>query len=130
MVALVFDLVLPIAHFVIQVVVNSIQVVEVGPDSSILGQVTFPGPFLDGDLFQYVSVLNDSGNDPSQFPAVIQQNIFAENEAGDAIVNVFAIAYSNSCTAYPAIGTASTAGWVEFVSSICVAFPVTRCCCL
>ena len=90
--------------------------VETGPDSSVVAQTDIAGPLLDGEQFSYGSVTSSGEIDPSQFPAVLQLNIFAQNESGDPIVNVFAIAFSNRCDVYPALEAGSTAGWVEFVS--------------
>jgi len=94
--------------------VQYVDVLELGQRFEVLSQQNITGTFVDGDVFEYASIVEDDDN--IDIPKVIQLNIFARNAAGQPIVNFFAIAYSNICDEYPTLVDGQSAGWTEFVN--------------
>lgn len=95
--------------------VQYIDVLELGQGFEVLSQDNITGTFVDGDSFEYESLVT-AGEE--NIPKVIQLNIFAYNAAGEPIVNFYAIAYSNACDEYPALIEGESAGWTQFVSNM------------
>ena len=93
-----------------------VDVLELGQAFEVLSQQNITGSFMDGDQFDYTSIVEEEDN--LEIPKVIQLNIFAQNAAGEAIVNFFAISYSNVCDEYPSLVEGESAGWTHFVSVV------------
>lgn len=91
-----------------------VDVLELGQAFEVLSQQNITGSFMDGDQFDYTSIVEEEDN--LEIPKVIQLNIFAQNAAGEAIVNFFAISYSNACDEYPSLVEGESAGWTHFTS--------------
>ena len=98
----------------IPVEVENIEILELGQAFEVLSQQNITGLSVDGDTFDYTSIIANEGNE--DITKVIQLNIFAFNAAGEPIVNFFAISYSNVCDAFPTLIEGESAGWVHFVS--------------
>jgi len=100
----------------VPVEVKYVQVLELGQRFQVLQQknlTSTSGNFQDGDTIEYESI---SGNDGSgEFvPNVIQLNMFALNEAGQTILNMLAISFTNKCGEFTTLIEGESAGWVQF----------------
>ncbi len=106
----------------VPVVVQSIDVLELGQGLRIIVQERITGTFVNGDSFNYTSIAAVPGDvvDPTDVPRAIQINIAAINQFDESLLNTFIITFSNSCDAYPVFTEGQSAGWVLFVSG----FPV------
>jgi hypothetical protein len=99
----------------IPVEVGYVDVLELGQAFDVLSQDNITGTFLDGDSFSYTSIVQRNET-LTEFPKVIQLNIFAFNADGQPIVNFFAIAFTNNCLEFPVLLEGDSAGWTKFVS--------------
>jgi hypothetical protein len=99
----------------VPVQVGYVDVLELGQAFDVLSQVNITGTFSDGDSFTYTSIV-ERNETLTEFPKVIQLNIFAFNEDGQPIVNFFAIAFTNNCFEFPVLLEGDSAGWTIFVS--------------
>lgn len=99
----------------VPVEIDSIDVLELGQTFSVLSQQNISGTFLDGDTFDYTSLIAAEGYD-GELPKVLQLNFFGSNALGEKIINYFAISFSNVCDTYPAMFEGDSAGWTSFVS--------------
>jgi hypothetical protein len=108
----------PSVSDLVPVVVNQIDVIELGQDISILVQEIIDGDFLDGDVFDYESITNTPEKivESSDVPRSLQLNLIGENTLGEELINVFIITFTNDCDAYPVITESQSAGWTVFVS--------------
>jgi hypothetical protein len=97
------------------VYVESIDILEVDNEFTVIYQSQQLGPFNDGDSFKYITDTIDSVSD---VPHGIQFNIHAFNQAGEQILNVVNIIFTNDCENYPVISEDTTAGWLRTVSII------------
>jgi hypothetical protein len=95
----------------VPVEVQYIDVLELGQGFEVLSQDNITGTFVDGDTFEYESLVTVG---EENIPKVIQLNIFAYNDAGEPIINFYAIAYSNACDEYPTLIEGESAGWTQF----------------
>jgi len=111
----------------VPVVVDYVDVLELGQSYQVLSQQNISDVSIDGDSFDYDSIILDS--DVEEVPKVIQLNIFAKNANGEPIVNFFAISFSNDCDSYPTLIEGESAGWTQFTKletppgSVCPAVP-------
>lgn len=96
----------------VPVEVENIEILELGQAFEVLSQQNITGLSVDGDTFDYTSIIANEGNE--DITKVIQLNIFAFNAAGEPIVNFFAISYSNICDEFPTLIEGESAGWVHF----------------
>ena len=99
----------------VPVKIASVGVLELGQEFEILSQNNITGPWVDNESFDYTSITAAEGYD-GEVPKVIQLNLFAENQLGELIVNIFAVSYSNSCNDYPTLIEGDSGGWTSFVS--------------
>lgn len=90
-----------------------VSIVESSQNFTAIAQKNYTGNITNGDSFEYTSTVQD-GSTP--FPAVIQLNVYGKNDAGDDIVNVLAISYTQNCSAYPVFVEDFSLGWTNFVS--------------
>lgn len=105
----------------VPVVVTSVDVFELDQSRNVLQQTPIDGPFLSGESFSYASILNDRSEIDSteQIPRALQVILYARNEEGVNLVNVFTITFSNQCGAVPVFETSTSvqsAGWAILVS--------------
>ena len=98
----------------VPVEVQNLNVLELGQNFQVLKQENITGVNLEGDSFDYESVMLDPSVEEK--PKVIQLNIFARNADGDPIVNFFAISFTNDCDTFPTMIEGESAGWTRFVS--------------
>lgn len=92
--------------------VENINVLELGQNFQVLKQQNVTGVTLDGDMFDYQSVILEPSIE--EIPKVIQVNIFARNANDEPIVNFFAISFTNDCLTYPIMFEGESAGWTHF----------------
>jgi hypothetical protein len=103
----------PAATDLVPVSVESIDVLEVGGNLQVIFQDEIMGPFVNGDTFTYTTNFIEGAMD---IPKGIQLNTHALNQAGENILNVLNIVYTNDCNIYPVIDANQSAGWFLFVS--------------
>lgn len=103
----------------VPVAVSSITFLELAQDLTVLTQAVMTGNFVDGDAFQFTSAaaFPEDLTVPDDIPSVIQFIIVGENQAGEALLNTFSIAFTNSCDAFPVLEIGQSAGWTVFVSN-------------
>ena len=106
----------------IPVSVQSIDILELGQDLSVLVQENIEGNFVDGDSFNYTSVAAnpDAIGDYLDIPRAIQINAVAVNALDEPIINVYIITFTNDCNAYPVLFEGQYAGWTRFVSKFLI----------
>ena len=104
----------------VPVSVSSIDVLELNQNLQVNFQenISPKEPYLDGDTFSYISYAAIPGETvkPEDLPRAIQLNILGVNAAGEEIINVYIITFTNSCGAYPVLYEGQFAGWTRFVS--------------
>lgn len=93
--------------------VDRIDVLEIREDTTLILRNEISGPLSDGDVITYTT--NPIGN-IADIPFGIQFNTHAFNAAGEPLLNVLSIQYTNECDVYPVILEDQTAGWLRFVS--------------
>lgn len=103
----------------VPVVVESIDILELGQGLRVLVQENIAGTFVDGDTFNYTSLTATSGEieDTADVPRGLQINIVASNKFNEPLINVFILTFTNNCGAYPVIQEGQSAGWTVFVSN-------------
>ena len=101
----------------VPVAIQSIDIVELGQDVSVLVRESITGNFLDGDSFSYESIINtpEEVAGANDIPRVLQMNIVGVNIVGEEIINVFIITYSNACDQYPVLFERNSIGWTRMV---------------
>ncbi len=108
----------------VPVEVSSIEVLELNQNLQVMVQelIEPSSVYLDGDTFSYVSYAAIPGDivKPEDLPRAIQLNIGGTNAAGEEIINVYLITFTNSCGAYPVLYEGQWAGWTRFVSFLCL----------
>lgn len=97
----------------VPVSVEAIDILEGGENLNIIFQDELIGPFSDGDTFTYTTNIIEGASDIRKG---IQFSTYALNQAGESIVNVLNIVYTNDCNVYPVIDVNQSAGWFRFVS--------------
>ena len=102
----------------VPVLVNEIEIQELDQNLNPVFMETIEGDFLQGDSFLYTSItddIEDSIVSSQDIPRVLQLNIVGFNAAGEALINVFVIAFSNNCNVHPVFQEGVSAGWAVFV---------------
>jgi hypothetical protein len=97
----------------VPVSVESIDILEGGVNLEVIHQDEVMGPFVNGDTFTYTTKFIEGAMD---VPKGIQFNTHALNQAGENILNVLNIVYTQDCNIYPVIDANQSAGWFLFVS--------------
>ena len=102
----------------VPVAIDSIDVVELDQDLTVIVQENIEDDFEDGDSFSYTSFAADPDNimTSRDLPKALQVNLYGVNQGGDEIVNSWIIQFTNSCDGYPVFLEGQSAGWVTFVS--------------
>jgi hypothetical protein len=103
----------PASANLVPVSVESIVILETGGNAQVIFQDEVFGPFVDGDTFTYKTNFIAGAMD---VPKGIQFNTNALNQAGQSILNILSITYTNDCNIYPVIDANQSAGWFVFVS--------------
>lgn len=103
----------------VPVIVDSIDVVELDQDLTVIVQDSIPGTFEDGDSFLYTSFAADADNiiTTRDLPKALQVNLYGFNQNDTEIVNSWIIQFTNDCEGYPVFLEGESAGWVRFVST-------------
>jgi hypothetical protein len=106
----------------VPVSVSEITVIELAQDVGVLvrEEIFQDGVlFQDGDTFTYSSIVDTPSevSSPNDVPRVLQLNIVGQNQAGEDIINVFVITYTNTCTDFPVFTVGQSIGWVTLVSA-------------
>jgi hypothetical protein len=80
----------PAVEDLVPVAVQSIDILELGQDLSVLVQESIEGNFGDGDTFQYVSIAANPNNITGNvdIPRALQLNILGVNANEEPIINV------------------------------------------
>lgn len=114
----------PTVADLVPVSVQAVEVLELNQNLQVQVQelIEPKDVFLDGDKLSYVSYAAIPGDivKPEDLPRAIQLNINGLNAAGEEIINVYLITFTNSCGAYPVLFEGQWAGWTRFVSSFFV----------
>jgi len=102
------------------VVVSSVSIFELGPNSDVIAQTINEGSFLNGSTFQYTSII---ATEPElltfdTLPRGIQLVFVGSNSENRPVVNTFGILYTNDCGVFPLIQEGQVAGWSRFVSHL------------
>lgn len=97
--------------------VDRIDILEIREDATLILRNEINGPFSDGDTITYTTNPIDTTASIADIPFGIQINTHAFNAAGEPLLNVLSIEYTNECDVYPVIREDQTAGWLRFVSS-------------
>jgi hypothetical protein len=104
----------------VPVSVSEITVIELAQDVSVLvrEEIFQDGVlFEDGDTFTYSSIVDSPSevSSANDVPRSLQLNIVGQNQAGEDIINVFIITYSNTCTDFPVLTAGQSIGWAILV---------------
>jgi hypothetical protein len=103
----------------VPVQVDFVDVFEFGQALSVISEVNIAGPFSDGDIFSYTSLVQRNKT-LTEFPIRIQLSIVASNGAGESILNIWNIEFTNNCSAFPVLLEGESYGWTKFVSETTV----------
>jgi hypothetical protein len=101
----------------VPVLVNEIEIQELGQNVNPVFMETIEGEFRQGDSLIYTSITDDINNIVSSqdIPRVLELNIIGLNALGESLINVFLITFTNECNAYPVFREGVSAGWAVFV---------------
>jgi hypothetical protein len=104
------------------VVINSIDILELGQDISIIVRENLEGEFIQGDTFDYESITNtpEAITGSQDIPKAIQLNLIGSNAGGEGLIAVLILTFTNSCEIYPVLQENQSAGWAIFVSRLSV----------
>lgn len=91
--------------------VRRVDIYEVGPNFGLLAHQIIPGPLIDGAIIEYESVVGQGGPSPNG----IQVAVTAETSDGVSVMNLWTIAYEDSCI-LPLFAPGATIGWTGVVS--------------
>ena len=92
-------------------VVRRIDIFEISPGFGLLSRQGSIGPFQDGHVLEYTSIVGDSIISPN----ALQVAVTAETSEGAAVMNLLGVTFENSCI-LPALPAGSQMGWIEVVS--------------
>lgn len=99
--------------------ITSIQFIELNRNQAALQQVTLSGPFVDGDVVVFDSVLAAPGvfiNQEAMLPASIYANLRGVNAIGQNIQVIWTILFDGRCDLFPLLDIGMRQGWAIFVS--------------
>jgi hypothetical protein len=110
------------------VVINAIDIIEIGQDISVIVQENLQGEFFDGDSFDYKSITNtpEEITSSQDIPRAIQLNLIGSNAGGEGLINIFILTFTNNCEIYPVLTENESAGWVILVSRLSVKLLLRR----
>jgi hypothetical protein len=102
----------------VPVVVNKIDISELGQGFNEIIRETIDADFEDGDTFAYTSVtaVTDNLDNTNDIPLVLELTLEGQNALAETVVNRFLITFTNECGAAPVFERGASAGWAVFVS--------------
>jgi hypothetical protein len=101
----------------VPVIIGTLIILEVNMDS-VISTTTVQGPFEDGDTVEYVSISSYRNLTETYFPFGLQVTMQGMNMAGDAVINTWAIEYTNNCDFEPVFAEDAQIGWTILVSEL------------
>jgi hypothetical protein len=103
---------------VVPVTVSQISIFELDQNLDVIAQTAKTGAFLTGSTFTYTSIIATEPDmlNPNSLPRGIQLVFIGTNALNQAVVNTFAILYSNECGIFPLLKEGEVAGWSILVS--------------
>jgi hypothetical protein len=102
----------------VPVVVNAIQILEIGQPtrSQIISSTTITGEaYKDGDVFEWTSTADTSFPISDDAPKTMQVLMTGSNAAGEAVINLWTIEFTNQCNVWPVLTPGMQAGWMVMV---------------
>jgi len=98
--------------------VIEVKIAELDQNGAIQTETTIPGPFFQGDSFNYTSVIADpaSINSTLYVPKGFQISLTGLNADEEEIENFWIVRYSNDCGFFPLLVVGDYIGWTIFVS--------------
>jgi hypothetical protein len=102
------------------VVVGQVSIFELDQNLDVIAQTVKTGIFVSGSTFTYTSIIATEPEmlTPDTLPRGIQLVFIGINEARQAVINTFAILYTNDCGVFPLLVEGQMAGWSIFVSLV------------
>lgn len=100
---------------------STIAVQELDQDLLPLANTRYVGPFLDGDVFTYTSVIANGLADPTdvnKVPRGFQFTIQGRNELDEDLTVAILIRYENDCGIFPLLEEGDQIGPMIFVSGM------------
>jgi hypothetical protein len=99
------------------VILTDIQFLELNQNLQTIQQEPRIGPFRDGDVVSYSSVLNVLTDfDEISLPRAFQMVLRGFNQFDQAIIVTWVITYANDCGIFPLLFEGQRMGWSIFVS--------------
>jgi hypothetical protein len=102
----------------IPVTVTSIVILEFGLALNELSRTIIPGPFQDGESFEFTSIIARQAFEDNDAIRVLQIAVNGVNENQVPIRNSLGVVYTNACGVQPVFMFSDNFGWIVFVSSI------------
>lgn len=102
----------------IPVNITSIVILEFGLTRDLLSRTTLPGPFDDGESFEFTSIIGTEAFEDNDAVQIFQIAVNGLNENQVAIRNSLGIVYTNACGVQPIVTVGDNFGWIVFVSSM------------
>ena len=107
----------------VPVSVQSIDILELGQEMTVLSQRTIDGDDFDetSNGLVYNSIITDEQfrQEESDLPSAIQFSIVGRNQFDKPLINVFIITFTNDCSAQRTLESGLQVGWVTIVSTVC-----------
>eukprot|EP00536_Pseudo-nitzschia_multiseries_P013574 jgi/Psemu1/290938/fgenesh1_pg.588_\ len=101
----------------VPVAVENIDILELGQNLRVLSQTKIDDRLVDGDIFTYQSAFATPEDVTSVEEVVraVQVNMVGINSAGDRVIGVFIVTFTNGCGSYPVFEKGQSAGWTKFI---------------
>lgn len=97
------------------VVVNSVSILELDPDSNVKFVETIERDFANGDTFTYTSQAVTSTDNALQ---AISLTMIGINEFEEGLFSTFLIKFTNNCQSYPVLFEGNHGAWAQMVSFV------------
>jgi hypothetical protein len=84
----------------IPTLVSEVQIFELDGENEVLSQAIFKGPYADGDIITYTSIVKSAPENitaADQLPLGFQVSISAINQFEETLVNTWIIQYAGNC---------------------------------
>lgn len=101
----------------IPTVITQIDVLEFGLNLTLLSETTYPGPFVDGDMFDFTSITGTPNYNGLNVPQIFQLSLNGLNQNGEMVRNSLGVVYTNECGVEPIYTEGDALGWLIFVST-------------
>jgi hypothetical protein len=102
----------------VPVVVDAIQIIEIGQPtrSQIISTTTVNGEaYKNGDVFEFTSTADVSFPISDDAPKTLQVLMTGSNAAGEPLLNLWTIEFTNQCNVWPVLTPGMQAGWMVMV---------------